>query len=139
MAASMKAVEKIKDIRVIDFGQGISGGGGLMPNIAGANGDGGRPGNGTGGGSLPDNIVQSLLNYRMQAPLVDELLTDLGFNPKENPNTMLHRLSQSIASDLQSGDAAGGKTAAKRGRVTASAVPPGGSDDSGESGDGDSA
>jgi uncharacterized membrane protein YqiK len=139
MAASMKAVEKIKDIRVIDFGQGISGGAGLMPNIAGSNGDGGRPGNGMGGGSLPDNIVQSLLNYRMQAPLVDELLTDLGFNAKENPNNMLHRLSQSIASDLEGGNAAHGKGAAKRGPVTASAVPPAGSDDSGESESGDSA
>lgn len=126
MAASMKAVEKIKDIRVIDFGQGI-GGGGLMPNIAGANGgDGGRAGNGAnGGGSLPDNIVQSLLNYRMQAPLVDELLTDLGFNARENPNTMLHRLSQSIG-DGQAAAKVVAK-AAKTGKAkpaTASVVPP---------------
>lgn len=133
MAASMKAVEKIKDIRVIDFGQGIAGGGGLMPNIAGSNGgDGSRAGGGLGGGmggggSLPDNIVQSLLNYRMQAPLVDELLTDLGFNAKENPNTMLHRLSQSIGDgDLKLEDA-GDAPKAKGGKPkppTASATPP---------------
>jgi uncharacterized membrane protein YqiK len=123
MAASMKAVEKIKDIRVIDFGQGMSRGGGLMPNLAGPNGgDAGLSGNGAqGGGSLPDNIVQSLLNYRMQAPLVDELLTDLGFNARENPNNMLHRLSQNIASDL-----AGGTSAASEGgkpRVKAAPSP----------------
>lgn len=106
MAASMKAVEKIKDIRVIDFGQGMPAGNGLMPSLAGPNGNapgshaGGAP---QGGGSLPDNIVQSLLNYRMQAPLVDELLTDLGFKAGENPNTMLHRLSQGIG-DSQSRD-----------------------------------
>jgi len=125
MAASMKAVEKIKDIRVIDFGQGMTGGAGLMPNIAGAGGGangvqaGGNAGN---GGSLPDNIVQSLLNYRMQAPLVDELLTDLGFNARENPNTMLHRLSQSI------GDGGAEVPAKPNGGTpkppTASATPP---------------
>lgn len=130
MAASMKAVEKIKDIRVIDFGQGMAGGAGLMPNIAGANGggDGSRPGGGLGGGgSLPDNIVQSLLNYRMQAPLVDELLTDLGFNAKENPNTMLHRLSQSIGDgEAQLEDANGAPKVAggKPKPPTASATPP---------------
>ena len=126
MAASMKAVEKIKDIRVIDFGQGMAGGAGLMPNIAGAGGgDGGHPGSGANGGSLPDNIVQSLLNYRMQAPLVDELLTDLGFNAKENPNTMLHRLSQSIGDGEAREEIAAPK--ASRGKPkppTASATPP---------------
>jgi len=125
MAASMKAVEKIKDIRVIDFGQGISGGG-LMPNIAGTNGgDGGRPGNGTGGGAtMPDAIVQSLLNYRMQAPLVDELLTELGFNARENPNTMLHRLSQSIGDGQAPAAVARSAKAAKAKPATASATPP---------------
>lgn len=122
MAASMKAVEKIKDIRVIDFGQGI-GGAGLMPNLTGSNSEGSRTGNGAGSGSLPDNIVQSLLNYRMQAPLVDELLKDLGFSARENPNNMLHRLSQSIGDGPNSGAETGGKPAA-RPRVTASAVPP---------------
>ncbi len=121
MAASMKAVEKIKDIRVIDFGGGMPGGAGLMPNLGGAggNGSGTAPGGAPlGGGSLPDNIVQSLLNYRMQAPMVDELLTDLGFNAKENPNSMLHRLSQSIvadqdaASEAETGAKAAGKKAA---------------------------
>ncbi|WP_193367323.1 flotillin family protein [Pelagibius marinus] len=130
MAASMKAVEKIKDIRVIDFGQGMAGGAGLMPNIAGTNGGGNGAqagGNLGGGGSLPDNIVQSLLNYRMQAPLVDELLTDLGFNAKENPNTMLHRLSQSIGNGQAQPEDAGDAPKAKGGKrkpPVASATPP---------------
>ncbi len=130
MAASMKAVEKIKDIRVIDFGQGMPGGNGLMPSLAGPNGGGtGSHAGGAlqGGGSLPDNIVQSLLNYRMQAPLVDELLTDLGFKAGENPNTMLHRLSQGIG-DGQSrgnGTADDGDSAEAAGeRVGKDAQPP---------------
>jgi flotillin len=135
MAASMKAVEKIKDIRVIDFGGGMAGGAGLMPNLtAPGGGDGGRAGGGLpgSGGSLPDNIVQSLLNYRMQAPMVDELLTDLGFNAKENPNNMLHRLSQGIAGDEAAGKAAAnGSTPAPKAKK---AAPPPGAKGSGSEG-----
>jgi len=92
MEASMKAVEKIKDIRILDMGGGrITG----LPGAAGANGAAG--GGLAAGGSLPDSITQSLLNYRMQAPIIDEMLTELGFDAGQNPNTMLHRLAENIA------------------------------------------
>jgi uncharacterized membrane protein YqiK len=77
---AVKPVEKIKDIRIIDMGGGtlpaFNGGG----NGAAANGHGRGAG---GGGTLPDNIVSALMAYRMQAPLVDELLEELGFEPKQ--------------------------------------------------------
>ncbi len=99
MEASMKPVEKIKDIRIIDMGQngvpGLNGTGG--GNGAGSGSGPGVPANG-GGGSLPDSIMPSLLHYRMQAPLVDELLEELGFKAGENPNNMLSRLSANIGS-----------------------------------------
>lgn len=90
LEATMKPVEKIKDIRVLDFG------GGRITGAQGAAGGGGHPSASAGGGSLPDAIAQSLLHYRMQAPLVDEMLAELGFKPGENPNAMLHRLSEGI-------------------------------------------
>jgi hypothetical protein len=61
----------------------------------------------------------------MQAPLVDELLTDLGFNARENPNTMLHRLSQSIGNGQAAAEVvARSAKAAKAKPATASATPP---------------
>ena len=102
MEAAMKPVEKIKDIRVIDMGGGLGGGlGGLPVNGGGKPQNGGGNGAlaglpGGGAGSLPDNIVQALMNYRMQAPLVDELLGELGFEPKAGLNGLVGSLSQQV-------------------------------------------
>jgi hypothetical protein len=74
-------------------------GGGTLPafngggNGAAANGHGRGAG---GGGTLPDNIVSALMAYRMQAPLVDELLEELGFEPKQGLGGMVTRLSSEI-------------------------------------------
>ncbi len=94
LEASMKPVEKIKDIRIIDMGQlaGHTGGGNGNGNGGGA----GIGGNG-GGGSMPDNIVQALLNYRIQAPLVDEVLEELGFDPKAGLHGLAGNLSDRVA------------------------------------------
>ncbi len=98
LAAAMKPVEKIKDIRIIDMGQGaISGLNGQGAAAGGGNGNGnGMPGGlpgGAGGGTLPDNIVSALMAYRMQAPLVDELMTELGFDPKDGLGAMWPKLA----------------------------------------------
>jgi uncharacterized membrane protein YqiK len=92
MEAAMKPVEKIKDIRILNMGQG---------SITGLNHNASRPamngnGGGNGGGSLPDNIVQALMSYRMQAPLVDELLEELGFEPKGGLAQLASRMSDDI-------------------------------------------
>jgi uncharacterized membrane protein YqiK len=96
LEAAMKPVEKIKDIRIIDMGHGAIAG----LNGHGANGQGGagaHNSSGSGGGTLPDNIVQALMAYRMQAPLVDELLQELGFEPKAGLGGMMTRLSAEAA------------------------------------------
>ncbi|MDH3475205.1 MAG: SPFH domain-containing protein [Rhodospirillales bacterium] len=102
LEAAMKPVEKIKDIRIIDMGGGrlpaLNGGGN-----GGANGHGG--GGGSGGGTLPDNIVSALMAYRMQAPLVDELLEELGFEPKQGLGGMVTRLSSEIEAGKGKGPA----------------------------------
>ncbi len=122
MEAAMKPVEKIKDIRVIDMGGGLGGG---VP--ASLNGGGNGKGNGAltglpgGAGSLPDNIVQALMNYRMQAPLVDELLGELGFEPKAGLNGLVGSLSQQVK---ESG------AAPKTSDTTSSAKSRGGPEDS---------
>ncbi len=96
LAAAMKPAEKIKDIRIIDMGQGaISGLNGQGAGGGNGNGNGvpgGLPG-GAGGGTLPDNIVSALMAYRMQAPLVDELMTELGFDPKDGLGAMWPKLA----------------------------------------------
>jgi len=110
LEASMKPVEKIKDIRIIDMGQGaVAGLNGHGANGHGGSGahNGGSSGGGGGGGTLPDNIVQALMAYRMQAPLVDELLTELGFEPKEGLGGMMTRLSAEAGSAPKAAKAKG--------------------------------
>jgi hypothetical protein len=60
VSASVKPLEKIQDIRIMQL-DGITGGGG-----------------GKGGGSPTDEVINSALRYRVQAPLIDTLLSDIG-------------------------------------------------------------
>jgi uncharacterized membrane protein YqiK len=61
VAASVKPLEKIQDIRIMQLA-GINGGG-----------EGGGA-----GGSPTDEVINSALRYRVQAPLIDSLLSDIG-------------------------------------------------------------
>jgi hypothetical protein len=64
----MQQIEGIKIFQV----DGLTGGGGF-------NGNGHGNGDGNGGGrNLADDVVRSALNYRVQAPLVDSLLQEIG-------------------------------------------------------------
>ena len=65
IAASVKPMENIDSIRILDMG-----GAGL--------GQSGGAGSGQGG-SGADGVVDAALRYRMQAPLVDGLLREIGF------------------------------------------------------------
>ena len=71
---SARPMEKINDIRILQV-DGVLG----QPRGGGSGGDG-RTGGGSGGGSgtLPDQLVDSALRYRTQAPVVDSLLRELG-------------------------------------------------------------
>ena len=60
---SVKPMERIEGIKILHI-DGFGGGGG--------------GGGGTEGGSMADNVVNSALRYRAQAPLVDMLLKEIG-------------------------------------------------------------
>jgi uncharacterized membrane protein YqiK len=64
---SVKPMERIEGIRILQV-DGLGGGGGQR----------GASHEGAGGGSFSDNLVNSALRYRAQAPLVDQLLKEIG-------------------------------------------------------------
>ncbi len=60
---SVRPMERIEGIKILHV-EGLGGGGGH--------------GNGDGGGNFADSIVNSALRFRAQAPLVDQLLREIG-------------------------------------------------------------
>jgi len=76
IAASVKPLEKIESIKIIST-NGF--------NLPGSNNASGVSG-GAGGGSsssMPNQLMESLLAYRMNSPVVDKLLSELGFDPSK--------------------------------------------------------
>jgi flotillin len=75
LAEAVKPLEKIGDVRIVDMGgRGPLAGG--ATNGAAVN----------GGGSATDNLLGALLQYRANAPIIDQLLAQAGFtgsNPVE--------------------------------------------------------
>jgi flotillin len=69
VAEAVKPLEKIGDVRIIDMG------GGLPFKGNGGNGNGGRA----------DSLLDTLLSYRAQSPVIDNLLREAGFAPGSNP------------------------------------------------------
>ncbi len=72
---SVKPMESIEGIKIIQV-QGLGNDGA----IAAAGAGGGSSNGGNGGGNLADQVVNSALRYRSQAPLVDALLKDIGLD-----------------------------------------------------------
>jgi len=69
---SVKPMEKIEGIKIVDVGGLNLGAGG------GANAHGGGDSAAGAGGNLADQLVNSALRYRGQAPLVDAILKEIG-------------------------------------------------------------
>jgi uncharacterized membrane protein YqiK len=61
---SVKPMERIEGIRVL--------------HVEGLGGGSGGQGNGNGSGNIADSVVNSALRFRAQAPLVDQLLREIG-------------------------------------------------------------
>lgn len=70
IAQSVKPMEQISDIKILQV-NGLAGGSGDTSSDAG---EGGK-------GSLSDQVVNSALRYRAQAPLLDSLLSEIGLKP----------------------------------------------------------
>jgi uncharacterized membrane protein YqiK len=66
---SSRPLERIEGIKILQV-DGLTGGGSSRPDFDG-NGGG-------GGGNFSDNVVNSALRFRAQAPLVDQLLKEIG-------------------------------------------------------------
>jgi flotillin len=64
IAESVKPLEKISDVRIVDMGGGLPG----QSLVAEA-----------GGGNRMDGLLGQLLAYRANAPVIDQLLKDAGF------------------------------------------------------------
>ena len=73
LAEAVKPLEKIGEVRIIDMG-----GGGIGGALAGN-------GLGSGGGGKADSLVDALLAYRAQSPVIDSLLKEAGFTAGGNP------------------------------------------------------
>jgi uncharacterized membrane protein YqiK len=71
IAESVKPLESIDSIRIVQV-DGLNGAtGGAAANDAGG---------GSGGGNLADQVVSGALRYRAQAPLLDQLMAEVGLN-----------------------------------------------------------
>lgn len=73
---SAKPMENINDIRILQVD-------GVLGQNAGGTRDGGSPAS-SGTGTLPDQLVDSALRYRTQAPVVDSLLGELGLKGSDS-------------------------------------------------------
>ena len=68
---SVKPMEQIDGIKIVQV-EGLNG--------AGHHHGDGSGGNGGGDGSLADQVVNSALRYRSQAPLIDSLMQEVGIS-----------------------------------------------------------
>ncbi|MEM8650119.1 MAG: flotillin domain-containing protein, partial [Pseudomonadota bacterium] len=83
---------KINDIKIMQLGG--SGSGGMNFNGDGSGSGGG--GNG-GGGSPTDEVINSALRYRVQAPMVDSLLNDIGIEGSNIAKSDIIRTANDMA------------------------------------------
>jgi len=80
----VKPLENIEGIKILHV-EGLGGGGG------------GGGGDFAGAGGFSDQVVNSALRYRAQAPLVDELLKEIGIDTGKAGQTMATGLLKAAA------------------------------------------
>ena len=77
IAAQVKPLEKIEEIKIMQLG------GSGTTGLQWADGEGPQGGGGAGvgpGGSPTDEVINSALRYRVQAPMIDSLMNDIGID-----------------------------------------------------------
>jgi uncharacterized membrane protein YqiK len=72
LGAALKPTEKIESIRMLH----ING----MPGFHGGASQGAAGGGSSGEAGLPNQLVQALLQYRLQVPMVEKMLAELNLN-----------------------------------------------------------
>ena len=87
LSETVRPLEKIGDVKIIDLGGGLSGRAGGGNGIA----------TGPVGGPM-DGLLGSLLAYRANAPVIDKLLAEAGFDGGSNPLQALVSAMHSSAS-----------------------------------------
>ena len=93
VAASVKPLEKIDEIKIMQLGGNGAAGLG-MGNGRGGPGGGGGSGD---GGSPTDEVINSALRYRVQAPMIDSLLADIGIDGANLAKSSVLRDAQDLA------------------------------------------
>jgi uncharacterized membrane protein YqiK len=87
LSETVRPLEKIGEVKIIDLGGGLSGRAGSGNGIA----------SGPAGGPV-DGLLGSLLAYRANAPVIDRLLAEAGFDGGSNPLQALVSGTHSSAS-----------------------------------------
>lgn len=85
---SARPLEKIEGIKIL--------------SVNGLGGQGTGSATGEGAGSLPEQVVNSALRFRAQAPLIDSLLKEIGVEPSGLPATSPTLLTQPDPGPVQS-------------------------------------
>ena len=86
LSETVRPLEKIGDVKIIDLGGGLPGRAGGGNGLA----------NGPAGGPM-DGLLGSLLAYRANAPVIDRLLAEAGFDSGSNPLQALVSATHSTA------------------------------------------
>jgi uncharacterized membrane protein YqiK len=99
---SVRPLENIEGIKIMHVeGLGAVGGGGS--NGTGSSGGDGSGNGSSGGGSFSDQLVNSALRFKAQAPLVDNLLKEVGLDGA-NINSITDSLQKDMKSEIPQSD-----------------------------------
>lgn len=90
---SAKPMERIEGIKIVQV-DGLTGGGR----------HGGDGGDGMGNGNLAEQVVNSALRYRAQAPLVDSLLNEVGLQGGADITRITNFVSSNVAAEADKRD-----------------------------------
>lgn len=98
---SVKPLENIEGIKIVNF-DGFNGGG----SVSHGGGNGADPNLIGGPSNLSDQVVNSALKYRAQAPILDSLLNEIGINGGDINTYLNHTKGNDVAKGGEQGESA---------------------------------